>query len=217
MAMFPLEFETVSELHRRRKNMVKISTGSSQLDAALEGGIDTETITGIFGESRAGKSQFCMTLAVMCQKLVTEGGAEGQCIYIDTVGGFRPERIAEIAAANRMDVETVKRNIIYMRVKSTNQLFSAFIYTKLYMTKERTALIVIDSGTAPFKEEYPGRGDLQPRQARINAMIGVLQQCVSQSSVAVVLTAQAYDSPDPYKPQKNIVGGNTIQHGCHAM
>ena len=40
-----------------------------------------------------GKSQLCMTLAVTCQMPIDMGGGEGKCMYIDTEGTFRPERL----------------------------------------------------------------------------------------------------------------------------
>lgn len=51
----------------------------------------------VFGEFRTGKSQLCHTLAVMCQLPVDMGGAEGKCLWIDTEGTFRPERLLAVA------------------------------------------------------------------------------------------------------------------------
>lgn len=39
----------------------------------------------------------CHQLAVMCQLPVDMGGAEGRCLWIDTEGTFRPERLLQIA------------------------------------------------------------------------------------------------------------------------
>ena len=41
--------------------------GSKELDKLLQGGIETGSITEIFGEFRTGKTQLCHTLAVTCQ------------------------------------------------------------------------------------------------------------------------------------------------------
>ena len=61
------------------------------------GGIETGSITELFGEFRTGKSQICHTLAVTCQLPIDQGGGEGKCLYIDTEGTFRPERLVAIA------------------------------------------------------------------------------------------------------------------------
>lgn len=47
--------------------MIKITTGSSELDSLLGGGIETMSITEIFGEFRTGKTQLAHTLCVTAQ------------------------------------------------------------------------------------------------------------------------------------------------------
>ena len=76
--------------------MARLSTGATALDALLGGGIETGSITELFGEFRTGKTQICHTLCVTCQMGSDQGGGEGRALYIDTEGTFRPERIAEV-------------------------------------------------------------------------------------------------------------------------
>jgi RecA/RadA recombinase len=42
--------------------------GSTELDNVLGGGIETGSLTEIFGEFRTGKTQICHTLCVTCQR-----------------------------------------------------------------------------------------------------------------------------------------------------
>jgi DNA repair protein RAD51 len=75
--LVPLGFTTATEFHQRRSEIITISTGSKELDKLLggtfkstsyyQGGIETGSITEIFGEFRTGKTQLCHTLAVICQ------------------------------------------------------------------------------------------------------------------------------------------------------
>lgn len=60
-------FMTASVYFERRKEMVYISTGSKSLDTLLAGGLETGSITEIFGEFRTGKTQICHTLCVTAQ------------------------------------------------------------------------------------------------------------------------------------------------------
>jgi len=87
--LVPMGFTTATEMHQRRSELISITTGSKQLDTLLAGGIETGSITEIFGEFRTGKSQICHTLAVTCQLPFDMGGGEGKCLYIDTEGTFR--------------------------------------------------------------------------------------------------------------------------------
>lgn len=89
MKLVPMGFTTATEMHQRRSELISITTGSKQLDTLLAGGIETGSITEVFGEFRTGKSQICHTLAVTCQLPFDMGGGEGKCLYIDTEGTFR--------------------------------------------------------------------------------------------------------------------------------
>ncbi|TKR86734.1 hypothetical protein L596_011261 [Steinernema carpocapsae] len=74
--LVPMGFTTASEVHVKRAEIVQIETGSRELNRLLGGGIETGSITEIFGEFRTGKSQLCHTLAVMCQLPVDMGAAK---------------------------------------------------------------------------------------------------------------------------------------------
>jgi RecA/RadA recombinase len=65
---------------------VIIREGSHDLDVLLGGGIETGSLTEIFGEFRTGKTQMCHTLCVTAQRPLDQGGAEGRVIYVDTEG-----------------------------------------------------------------------------------------------------------------------------------
>ena len=60
-------FTTATEFHQKRSEIIQVTTGSKELDKLLQGGIETGSITEIFGEFRTGKTQLCHTLAVTCQ------------------------------------------------------------------------------------------------------------------------------------------------------
>jgi len=81
--MITMGFKSATDIHLTRANIVYITTGSKELDKLLGGGIETGSITEIFGEFRSGKSQLCHTLAVNCQLPISMGGAEGKCLYLD--------------------------------------------------------------------------------------------------------------------------------------
>lgn len=98
-----LEFQTAGAYLDKRKDLVFISTGSKNLDTLLGNGMETGSITEIFGEFRTGKTQLCHTLCVTCQLPVADGGGAGMAMYIDCEGTFRPERLIPIA--KRFDLD----------------------------------------------------------------------------------------------------------------
>lgn len=63
----PMGFTTATTIHQKRAEIIQLTTGSRELDKLLGGGIETGSITEIFGEFRTGKTQICHTLAATCQ------------------------------------------------------------------------------------------------------------------------------------------------------
>ena len=96
-------FQSATSLATARENLVKITTGSQPLDDMLMGGIESGSMTELYGEFRTGKTQLMHTLAVSGQIAVENGGGGGKVMYIDTEGTFRPERIMQIAERFRLD------------------------------------------------------------------------------------------------------------------
>lgn len=89
----------------------------------LGGGIQTMSITEVFGEFRTGKSQLSMTASVICQLPKDRGGADGMAAYIDTEGTFRPDRIRQISERFGIDADVACENILYGRaLNSEHQL-----------------------------------------------------------------------------------------------
>lgn len=67
----PMGFTTATNCHEKRLDLIKLTTGSRQLDTLLGGGIETGSITEMFREFRTGKTQLCLTMAVTCQVSTT--------------------------------------------------------------------------------------------------------------------------------------------------
>ena len=77
-------FVTAMEYSVKRQQVVKITTGSKELDKLIGGGIQSMSITEAFGEFRTGKTQLSHTLCVTCQLPTSEGGGGGKAAFIDT-------------------------------------------------------------------------------------------------------------------------------------
>ena len=106
-----IDFETAFDVMERRKNVGHITVGSQAFDDLIGGGVETQSITEVFGEFGSGKSQISHELAVTVQLPEEQGGLDGECVYIDTENTFRPERIEQIANGFGLDVEEVLQKI----------------------------------------------------------------------------------------------------------
>jgi len=89
-------FETGSTVLERREQIGKLSWGVDEVDDLLGGGVETQSITEVYGEFGAGKSQVTHQLAVNVQLPAEHGGLEGSAIFVDSEDTFRPERIEQM-------------------------------------------------------------------------------------------------------------------------
>jgi len=178
-------------------------------------GIETGSITEVFGEFRTGKTQLCHTLCVTCQMPVTEGGAEGKAIYIDTEGSFRPKRLQEIAERFNLDPGVALENVAYARAQNSEHQFELLKMAAAIMSQDRYALIVVDSATALYRTDYMGRGELSERQMQMAQFLRQLTRLAEEFGVAVFITNQVVANPDGMsfaKDSTKPIGGNIIAH-----
>ena len=207
------EFATASESYTRRQSIGKISTCTDALDDLLGGGIETQAVTEVYGEFGCGKTQLCHTLCVSVQKPKEEGGLDGNVLYIDTEGTFRPERIVSIAKMQNMDPTKVLDRIIVARAYNSAHQILILEEAGKMIQEENVKLIISDSTTGLFRTEYLGRGTLASRQQKLGRYIRLLSRIAEAYNCAVVATNQVSSSPDaffgdPTRP----VGGNIIGH-----
>jgi DNA repair protein RAD51 len=214
-SMVSMDFKTAADALEDRKNIVCLSTGSTELDKLLEGGIETGSITEVFGEFRTGKTQLCHTLCVTCQQPVNEGGAEGKAIYIDTEGSFRPERLQAIAERFNLDPTAALENIAVARAHNSEHQMELLKTAAAIMAQDRYALLVVDSATALFRTDYMGRGELSERQMQIGQFLRQLTRMAEEFGVAVFITNQVVANPDGMsfaKDSTKPIGGNIVAH-----
>lgn len=207
------DFVTATEIYKRRQDIGKISTATQCLDQLLDGGVETQALTEVYGEFGSGKTQFCHTLCVMVQKPKEEGGLGGGVLYIDTENTFRPERIVSMAKAKGMDPEKILDNIIVARAYNSAHQTLILEEAGPIIQEHNVKLIVADSAVGLFRSEYLGRGTLSERQQRLNRFVHLLVRTAETYNCAAVATNQVMASPDvffgdPTRP----IGGNVVAH-----
>ncbi|RYC62202.1 hypothetical protein CHU98_g3990 [Xylaria longipes] len=195
-----------------------LAEGSKNLDTLLAGGIETGSVTELFGEFRTGKSQICHTLAVTCQLPFDMGGGEGKCLYIDTEGTFRPVRLLAVANRYGLNGEEVLDNVAYARAYNSDHQLQLLTQAASMMCETRFSLLIVDSATSLYRTDFLGRGELSSRQTHLAKFLRSLQRLADEFGIAVVITNQvvaqvdggpsAMFNPDPKKP----IGGNIIAH-----
>ncbi|KAG1069026.1 hypothetical protein G6F42_026302 [Rhizopus arrhizus] len=148
-----------------------------------------------------------------------QGGAEGKCLYIDTEGTFRSNRILSIAARFGLDAETCLDNIAYARAYNTDHQTSLLVQAAAMMSETRFALLIVDSIISLYRTDYLGRGELSARQMHLARFLRSLQRLADEFGVAVVVTNQMLSNVDGAasmfaSDSKKPTGGNIMAHSC---
>jgi DNA repair protein RadA len=209
------EFVPAAAALERRRGMLRCSTGASNLDQLLKGGVETQAITEFWGEFGSGKSQICHTLTVMAQLHPQKGGLGGAALYVDAENTFRPERIAEIAEARGLESETILANVFVSKAYNSSHLELVVRSLGNFIEKYRARLVVVDSVISLHRAEFLGRGTLAERQQRLNSLIHRLLRVAEVYNIAVVITNQVQQHPDIFFGDPNRpTGGHVIAHAA---
>ncbi|PSQ00671.1 DNA repair and recombination protein RadA [Halobacteriales archaeon QS_5_70_17] len=235
-------FETGSQVLERRERIGKLKWLVPEVDEMLDGGVETQSITEVYGEFGAGKSQVTHQLAVNVQLPPEQGGLGGSAIFIDSEDTFRPERIEEMlhglddeaiqAAMEDREIEGAPGDDAAMdellesfldeihvakAFNSNHQILLAEKAQEIASEKEDSEcpvrLVCVDSLTAHFRAEYVGRGELANRQQKLNKHLHDLDRVGNLYNAAVVVTNQVQSNPDAFfGDPTKPIGGNILGH-----
>lgn len=207
--------ECAYDLIDKEKNMQKLTTGSKTYDELIGGGYNTGIVTEIHSINGHGKTQTCLTAAVMATRPVEEGGLDTNVIYMDTENTFKANRIAEIAEARGYDVKEVLSKIFVIKVYNASHQIVAMDKVRERCKEAKSRLLIVDSVICHFRAEYCGRGTLAERQQLLNKHIAELKAYAIANDAVVIVTNQMASRPDAFFGNPNApTGGNVLQHAC---
>jgi DNA repair protein RadA len=235
-------FETGSQVLQRRERIGKLEWLIPEVDEMLGGGVETQSITEVYGEFGAGKSQVTHQLSVNVQLPPEQGGLGGSVIFIDSEDTFRPERIEEMLFG--LDDEVLQAAMDAREIEGSpddeaarEELLESFL-DKIHVAKAFNSnhqillaekaqeiasehedsdypvrLLCVDSLTAHFRAEYVGRGELANRQQKLNKHLHDLDRVGNLYNAAVVVTNQVQSNPDAFfGDPTKPIGGNILGH-----
>ena len=208
-------FESGEELLEKRKNILRLSTSSKAVDGLLGGGFESGSITECFGEFGSSKTQIAHQLAVNVQLTKEQGGAEGMCVYIDSEGAFRPERIKQMAESKGLDALQALKNIKVARAfNSDHQILLAERVEDLIKNDNLPIkILIVDSLMSHFRADFSGRGQLADRQQKLNKHMHTLMKLASAYNIVVYVTNQVMAKPDTFFGDPTApIGGHIVGH-----
>ncbi len=235
-------FETGSQVLERRNEIGKLSWFIDDVDDMLGGGVETQSITEVYGEFGAGKSQVTHQLSVNVQLPKEHGGLRGSVIFIDSEDTFRPERIDDMVrglddeliqatmddrgiegspddeeAMDELLEDVLDKIHVAKAFNSNHQMLLAEKAQDLADEHEESEwpvrLLNVDSLTAHFRAEYVGRGELAERQQKLNKHLHDLDRVGNLFNCAVLVTNQVASNPDSFfGDPTQPIGGNILGH-----
>jgi len=181
--------------------------------AAAQLGADIRKGKDQYGAFGSGKSQLGFQLAINVQLPKSEGGLNGKCVFIDTESTFRPERITQMAETHGLDPKKILKNIFIAKAYNSDHQVVLAEKAKELVKEQNVKLIIVDSLMSHFRSDYSGRGELAPRQQKLNRHMHALQKLADTYNVAIYLTNQVMARPDMmFGDPTTHVGGNIVGH-----
>ncbi|NPE06756.1 MAG: DNA repair and recombination protein RadA [Asgard group archaeon] len=187
---------SAADLLVKEEKRLKISTGSTELDNLLGGGIFTGEITEVSGEFATGKTQLCFQLCINVQLPPEQGGLEGGVYYIDTEGTFSSTRIVQIAQSNGLKPLKFLNNIAVTRTYNSDHLTFLIMNVEKIIKERNIKLFIIDSIASHFRAEYVGEDRLVSRQQAVMRLAETMKQLIERFDIAIVVTNQVIATMD---------------------
>ena len=211
-----LSFIRADELMRMKANVLRLTTGSKSFDELIGGGLETQTITEVYGECGVGKLVLCHQLAVNVQIPIDKGGLDGGALYLDTEQTFRPEWIVRMAKSAGLEATDVAQRIIYSEAYNSDHQVLLLEKADQIIKDNNIRVIIIDSLTSHFRSEYLGREMLAERQQRLNNHMHRLIRLARGFNAVAVVTNQVMSKPDQFFANSvDAVGGHIVAHTSH--
>ena len=163
----------------------RLATGIPSVDRLLGGGLETDSVTEIYGEGGSGKTLFCLDVAVRVAR------SDRWVLYIDTEG-VSVDRIRAVAGS---EIDRLLKRFLLSTPKNLEEQGRA-VATACALAREGrrpVGLLVVDSGTFYSRLSLSGPDEDDARQA-LSLAVADLVATALRAEVPVLFTNQVWRS-----------------------
>jgi len=197
-----------------------IDTGSyifnGLVSGSIYGGVSSNKITAIAGESSTGKTFF--SLAVV--KNFLDSNPDGYCLYFDTEAAVN-KGLLESRGLDLNRVVVV--NVVTIEEFRSKALRAVDIYLKTPIDERKPCMFVLDSlGMLSTEKEI--RDALDDKQVRdmtksqlVKGAFRMLTLKLGQANVPLIVTNHTYDVIGAYVPTKEMGGGSGLKYAASTI
>lgn len=151
------------------------------LDKLLEGGIECDGVTNIYGPAGSGKTNIAISATLANEK---------KTVYIDTEGSFSLDRFFQLGGSERH----LKR-LLFIEPASWKMQHENVLHLDKILEKEPVGLIVIDSIVALYRLELDDT-NYQAMNRQLATQYSVLSQLSRTHKIPVLVTNQVYGTEE---------------------
>ncbi len=197
-----------------------IDTGSYIFNAVVSGsvfgGVSSNKITAIAGESSTGKTYF--SLAVV--KNFLDNNPDGYCLYFDTEAAVNKG----LLESRGVDLtRTVVVNVVTIEEFRTKALKAVAKYLEMPIEDRKPCMFVLDSlGMLSTEKEI--RDALDDKQVRdmtksqlVKGAFRMLTLKLGQADIPLIVTNHTYDVIGSYVPTKEMGGGSGLKYAASTI
>jgi len=197
-----------------------IDTGSyifnAMVSGSIYGGVSSNKITAIAGESSTGKTFF--SLAVV--KNFLDNNPDGYCLYFDTEAAVNKG----LLESRGIDLKRlVVVNVVTIEEFRSKALRAVDIYLKTNIEDRKPCMFVLDSlGMLSTEKEI--RDALDDKQVRdmtksqlVKGAFRMLTLKLGQANVPLIVTNHTYDVIGAYVPTKEMGGGSGLKYAASTI
>ena len=197
-----------------------VDTGSyifnGLVSGSIFGGVSSNKITAIAGESSTGKTFF--SLAVV--KNFLDSNPDGYCLYFDTEAAVNKG----LLESRGLDLDRfVVVNVVTIEEFRTKALKAVDIYLKTPIEERKPCMFVLDSlGMLSTEKEI--RDALDDKQVRdmtksqlVKGAFRMLTLKLGQANVPLIVTNHTYDVIGSYVPTKEMGGGSGLKYAASTI
>ena len=197
-----------------------IDTGSYIFNAvvsgSIHGGVSSNKITAIAGESSTGKTFF--SLAVV--KNFLDSNPDGYCLYFDTEAAVNKP----LLESRGIDLSRlVVVNVVTIEEFRSKALRAVDIYLKTPIENRKPCMFVLDSlGMLSTEKEI--RDALDDKQVRdmtksqlVKGAFRMLTLKLGQANIPLIVTNHTYDVIGSYVPTKEMGGGSGLKYAASTI
>jgi len=197
-----------------------IDTGSYIFNAlvsgSIHGGVSTNKITAIAGETSTGKTYFSLAIV----KNFLDTNPDGYCLYFDTEAAITKGLLASRGIdQNRLVVV----NVVTIEEFRSKALKAVDIYLKTEEENRKPCMFVLDSlgMLSTEKEITDALNDKQVRDMTKSQLVKgafrMLTLKLGQANIPLIVTNHTYDVIGSYVPTKEMGGGSGLKYAASTI